>query len=406
MERVWGARSGSESNALYYSAGTRAESENIAFNQIYIEYTSPIGLFKVGYMPDYVWGTAFGDQGSMLYDGQIQYFIQSGPFIGFLGYSKRFDNSYSAVNTYSIDAWRADRDYDSYRVAGIYEFKGNNLKGEAGLLFLYDRDATHRGSAGLMDTPPAGPFLTNVYVLDPYVKAKFGAVTLQAEAQYWFGDAVKWESTAFGSPLSSYTGGTAPPNVTINALSIFVDATVNLGPAYVGGTFVYLSGDKPDVKSASGTGSTVEGGINTGGADFNPCLMMFNTETMGYWAGPINGHTDSVLDAQMSNAWFGQLRVGAKPTPQWDIMLSLSYATADQKPVNPYADHPTHIYTSGDYGTEIDLTGTYKITNNLSYMLGVGYLFTGDYFKGINIAGEDYKIQDDYMLINKLTLNF
>ena len=36
----------------------------------------------------------------------------------------------------------------------------------------------------------------------------------------------------------------------------------------------------------------------------------------------------------------------------------------------------------GNYGWEIDLTGTYKITNNLSYMLGAGYLFTGDIFKG------------------------
>ena len=48
------------------------------------------------------------------------------------------------------------------------------------------------------------------------------------------------------------------------------------------------------------------------------------------------------------------------------------------------------------------MTGTYKITNNLSYMLGAAYLFTGDYFKGTG-SGE---VNDDYMLINKLTLAF
>jgi outer membrane receptor for monomeric catechols len=83
-----------------------------------------------------------------------------------------------------------------------------------------------------------------------------------------------------------------------------------------------------------------------------------------------------------------------KPIPQLDAMLSVSYATADKKPLN---------YQNGSYGWEIDATGTYKITNNLSYMLGIGYLFTGDYFKGVN---NNNKTVDDYMLINRLTLSF
>ena len=58
---------------------------------------------------------------------------------------------------------------------------------------------------------------------------------------------------------------------------------------------------------------------------------------------------------------------------------------------------------SNAYGTEIDLIGTYKISNNLSYMLGFGYLFTGDYFKGFDPTTE---VSDNYMLINKLTLTF
>jgi hypothetical protein len=397
MERIWGgARSNTwqvnQADETNFSAGTRAESENIVFNQIYLEYTSPIGLFKVGYLPDYVFGTDFADQGNMLYDGQIQYFIQSGPFTGFAGYSKRVDNSWSSVSYNSwnfvnnLNATRTDRDYDSYRVAGIYNFKGNNVKGEAGLLFLWDRDATNRGSY-------SGPYLTNVYALDPFVKAKIGPVALQAEALYYFGDARKWEGTIYGSPFDNTTVG---GNITINALSVYVDANVNLGPAYVGGTFAYLSGDKPDPNNINGTGSTLEGGINTGGANFNPCLILFNTETMGYWAGPVGTDAAGALDTQMNNAWFFQGRVGVKPTPQWDVMLSLAYATADQKPTG----------FNGTYGTEVDLTATYKITNNLSYMLGGGYLFTGDYFKGAPPEGSNNQVCDDFILINKLTLSF
>jgi hypothetical protein len=97
----------------------------------------------------------------------------------------------------------------------------------------------------------------------------------------------------------------------------------------------------------------------------------------------------------MSNAWFGQGRIGVKPTPQFDTMLSISYAIADKKPSG---------FANGTYGTEVDLTGTYKITNNLSYMLGFGYLFTGDYFKGKDNGNRD--VNDDFILINKLTLSF
>jgi len=401
MERIWGgARSNTwlvNQDALNESAGTRNETENIAFDIVYIDYTSPIGQFKVGYMPDYVFGTVFADNGSAWYDGQIQYSRQQGPFTLLAGYSKRIDNSYSAVS--STSAWnpylsnvlvyKTDRDYDSYRLGAIYDFNTSQAKGDAGILFIWDRDASNRGRDA--NGQFGDSYLTNAYVIDPYVKAKIGPVALQAEVQYWFGDAAKYEG---------YVNPAKYPNLSISALSVFVDAAANFGMFNVGGTFAYLSGPDTDPNS-----TTVKGGINTGGYDWNPCLIMFNTETLGYWVGPISGHTESVVDNQMSNAWFFQGRVGAKPTPQLDVLLSLSFATADVKPRNPV--HPgKHIFANGDYGTEVDLTATYKITNNLSYMLGGGYLFTGDYFKGIDLPGEGYDIQNDFMLINKLTLSF
>ncbi|MCK7489409.1 MAG: hypothetical protein MZU79_03605 [Anaerotruncus sp.] len=76
----------------------------------------------------------------------------------------------------------------------------------------------------------------------------------------------------------------------------------------------------------------------------------------------------------MNNAWFFQGKAGLRPTDKLDIMASVSYARADEK--------PTAQWLHKDYGWEVDLTATYKLTNNLSYMLGAGYFFTGDYFKG------------------------
>ena len=66
MERIWG---GQRSNTWqptrsgYYpmSAETQFENENIAVDVVYIDYTSPVGQFQVGYMPDSTWGTVWGN---------------------------------------------------------------------------------------------------------------------------------------------------------------------------------------------------------------------------------------------------------------------------------------------------------------------------------------------------------
>jgi hypothetical protein len=103
----------------------------------------------------------------------------------------------------------------------------------------------------------------------------------------------------------------------------------------------------------------------------------------------------------MQNAWFGQLRGGVRPLAALDIMASVSYAVADQKGISGFMGPVISI--NKNYGTEVDLTATYKITNNLYYMLGVGYLFTGDYYKGTTA---DADLRDNYLITNKLTLTF
>jgi hypothetical protein len=334
------------------------------------------------------------------------YAVPIGPVNLILDYSKEYDNSFSAVNSSSYSAYRTDRDLDSYRIAGIYNFKG----GEAGALFLWNRDATHRGW-GSTDTFPfyaGAPYSSNIYVIDPYVKAKIGPVTLQAEAQYWFGNAIKYEYGLGGSPLG---GGYYMNDVSVSAISAFVDATANFGMFYFGGSAAYLSGDDPGTTDkVEGSGSA--GMVNSGGLDWNPCLILFNNE-LNYWAGNVYGHTDTVVNNEMSNAWFFQGRVGAKPTPQLDVMMAVSYAMVDKKIATYYTPlgfyGPSYTNPGGTYGTEVDVTATYKITNNLTYMLGAGYLFTGDYFKGVDNYGRSFgnaNVQDDFILINKLTLSF
>jgi hypothetical protein len=405
LDRIWGgARSDADSSGWAYNqatpntggtSGTRAESENIVMDLLYLEYTSPVGLFKVGYQSDFTFGTVFGDRSNGTPSGQIQYFIPIGPVVLFAGLAKEIDNSASAI-PHGYSATRTDRDFDSYRIAGIFNFNTSQAKGEAGALLLWNRDATNRGTfSGPAD---AGPFLTNAFNLVPYFKATVGPVALQGELNYGFGNARKYESY--------FTQGPGESDMTISTLSVFLDATVNLGMVYAGGSFAYVSGQ--DI----GKTDQVQSGVgNTGGLDWNPCLILFNTD-LDYWAGDIAGHTNSVVNGEMVNAWFFQGRVGVKPTPKLDAMVSVSYAMADKK-VTPYEVAPGVEWYAptpgGSYGLEVDITGTYKITNNLSYMLGMGYLFTGDYFKGLDAYQNSFgnaKVSDDFIVINKLTLSF
>jgi hypothetical protein len=110
------------------------------------------------------------------------------------------------------------------------------------------------------------------------------------------------------------------------------------------------------------------------------------------------------------NAWFYQGKVGVKPTPKADIYATVTYATADKKEATGVYVGPSGtvvLATAGSagnsYGWEIDVVGTYKITNNLSYMLGGAYWFVGDYYKGV---ATDSATKDNFLLINKLTLTF
>lgn len=367
MKRAWGAaRSIPGSELDPQSSGTTAENENIAFDLAYLSYTSPIGILRVGYLPEGTWGTVFANSTGTL--GKVQFAVPFGSFQVSAYFGKTADLSRTAKNP----TIATDQDFDKYVLNGRYRTKDF----EAGLLYQYRRMASDK-VVGVMFGAP-NPMVLTGHGLNPYLRAKFGPVAVEAELQYAFGN-IKWED-----------GGTGPwgaGDISVSNIAAYADAVVNLDMVYFGGTFAYVSGDDPATKDK------MEGGILDGGEDFQPCLLMFNYDR-SYWVGDLTGHANSKNGSPMTNAWFGQGRVGVRPVGKLDILASLSYAQADKKPTN---------YISRTYGWEADLTATYKITDNLSYMLGFGYLFTGDYFKA---NSDSNKLNNDYLVINKLTLTF
>jgi len=375
MERIWGGTRYSEAEppiSAVDSAGSRSENENIAFDWAYINYVSPIGTFEVGYMNYGATGTIFGNGNYPA--GRIKYYsplINNSININ-ADFTKVVDKSYSAVN--SSASW-TDADKDAYALEGVYSWKD----GKAAMKVIYYRYADKR--------PPTDNYNKKYFLFTPWTMFKIGPVNVQAELNWATGDSKDYDTTA--------------TDVKIDQMSGWIDATATFAPVYVGATVAYVSGDDPN------TTDREEGGTLTGGFEWNPCLIMFNYYDVSNWVGPVYGYDKTapkslgasgtgMVTGPMSNAWFLQGRVGVKPIPALDAMLSVSYAMADKKPRD---------FTGGTYGTEVDLTGVYKITDNLSYMLGFGYLFTGDYFKGKDAKGVN-KVVDDFVIMNKLTLTF
>jgi hypothetical protein len=357
MERAWGAsRSAPGTIQPIDSAGTMAENENIAFDWAYIEYKTPIGTFDVGYMNDGPIGTIFGD--TSFPSGRIKYSANFGSFTFNAGYSKVTDRSYTANNASTF----SDADNDKGFLEGVYHWTGSKAGFEA---YYYHYDATR---------PAPTSFRRSYFLLTPYVIAKIGPVALQAEFNYLTGND-KGEDGVADVKLENYTG--------------WIDAVLTLGPVYFGGTIAYVSGDDPN------TADKREGGVINGGHDWSPTLIMWNYDR-STWFGPLesNATTGNGFGVAFANGILYQGRVGVKPVEKLDIMASLTYATADKKPFN---------YDSNQYGYEFDVTATYKITNNLTYMLGAGYLWTGDYFKGTSTAND---VSNEYLVINKLSLIF
>jgi hypothetical protein len=350
---AWRASNGYDvtNRASTGAAGARTQ-ENIEFEHAYIDFTTKIGRFNVGYQNFFNWGTVFlnSDQAPP----GIKYFVPFGPVTLMAALEKRVEQSIGA-------GYRDDADNNIYNLGATLKFGA----GDAGILYQY---------SDLKATRPLG-YKTTMHTINPYAKMKFGPVYVEAEGIYGFG---KWQD----SEVSTVA------NIDATAYGIYLNAKADLGPAYVGGIFAYMSGDDP--ATADKREGTFAQALLLGQA-WDPMLILWNNALY------VGSHRaiGTGLGVFFDNAYMLQVYGGFKPVKEADIMLSVTWAKADQDAVKNQI--------SKDIGYEIDLVAKYKIFNNLEYMIGAGYLITGDYFKGANAAKE---IDNNYMLIHKLTLSF
>jgi len=374
LEKIWGASRSTTATSTSL-AGNDQESENIKFTHAFVTFNLPggYGTLKVGYQTQGTWGTVFGDTGEQDYGMRVKWDWDTGTFFwgarwdkteGKKGYSSLGPSGNVGVSTYVVD-----HDSEKYSVLGGYKWS----KGDGGIQITYYNDTS------TADNPITG-YKARYWLFQPYARAAFGSVYFETEFGFYTGHYREF-NTGAGGPDVDYTGWRG-----------YAMANVDLAPAYVGALAFYSSGND------LGTSDKNEGG-NKIGTDFTPCLILFNYD-LGRWNGLLggqNGLTSTNFPAYNNdNVEALQIFAGIKPIPKLDLKASYTVAQADK-------DGSTANWQSRNIGSELDLTATYKIYDNLSYMVGFAYLWAGDWFKGTSPVA---KIDNDYLLTHKMTLSF
>jgi hypothetical protein len=370
FEKQWGAVNRSsnttedKSNSGKVNTTAVTLQENLEMEYGYVTFMTRIGKFDIGYQAADEWGTIFGDTpGSR---PRAKYTGAFGPMNVIAIYQKNYEadtTMLSAAAGAGNPSGITDGDADRYMLAGIFNWKGGN----AGLLYVYGETANAK---------PTLNYRAETHTLAPFMKGTFGPVYVEGEVIYTFGKAKKYESGK----------GT---DQDVDSLGAYILARVNMGPMYVGGQFGYSSGDDGTDATKSKTGPASS-------TSWTPALIFGNANLVS-WAygsqiggvGTTPSWSSNKQNLVLYNGFFG-----FNVTPKLNLEAAFTFMQADKQPVG---------YVSKDYGYEADIKATYKIYDNLTYMLGAGYLWTGDYFKGKSASN---KVGNDYLLMHQLTLNF
>jgi len=396
MEKQWGQtdwrggtddKNSSRRQTIAYNPKIQ---ESFEWERGYVGFKTAAGMVQAGIMASGAWGTEYGDDTQSR--PRIRFDSAAGPMKFGVVYEKEFEADTSsqlydtatgkltdtASATTAAYKGKVDADRDTLSLYGIYGWKG----GQAGVLYkFYDRADTRLSVTG----QPYGNYRSKFHALLPYFKATFGPVYMEGELVYMFGKAAEYDS-----------GGT---DKDMDGLGAYLKVQTNLGPAYFGALVFYTQGDDKSDKTKTKTGP--------GSQDLNPALILGNDELQTWEASNGNGNvvlnaTNPGYDSGKGNSTFYGAFGGFKPTKQLAIEVGLYAAQIDKIPTGTFLN----ANTSKSLGYEFDVSATYKIYDNLSYMVGAGYLWTGDAFKGFGTNSADSKIGNDYLLMNKLSLSF
>ena len=386
LERVWGenpAAAAPSPTASTNTMGAIATERNISWERAYVTFNALYGVFDVGYQPSRVWGTcAFCDDFDS--DAGIHYRYMMGPWTFGLEWEKRAGGEAAITSAAGFNTGEGsrqggytlggtDNDHDVYHIFAIYRW----ATGQAGLRYEYDYNAAD----GLVTTIGGQNFTYTFHELAPYVQWTSGPFSIEAELRWVFGD------------IDLDNGN----SIDRKGYSLYLNPKYTMGAFYGGLEFAWVTGDDPT------TTDKVESGV-PGGQAWDPLLMYGN-----YWfskhnailgqvrnttGGFVNNVPASAGGGNETNVMMFKPYVGWKVNPQLEIVAQYAWLKADEKPAG---------FLDDEYGKEFDIYANYKLYNNLTYTVGFGYFWTGDYFKG-TVATTN--VDDTFLLMNALNFAF
>jgi hypothetical protein len=309
------------------------------------------------------------------------------PFYLDFTYSKYIEADYNTT-TGAAGAGN-DQDMDGYAIMGSYKVEGV----EAGVLveFVSDGSPVH-GAVAQADAKQ------RYTIIDPFVKAVFGPVTVEAEAQWYTGDYLDFDNSA-------------TTDIDYDAKRYLLDVGVDLGVATVGVGYAHSVG-----RSNTETDFTNAG---FGGNDWEPLIIL-----TGFWdhgagglgsVANLNEKNKSITAA--SDTDMPDLGTGTGPATLWsDAGYNIFYIYGSFSPmeditisaiVGSATADETSRFAAGvddDIGTEFDVRVKWQVMDNMVYDIGFGFFSPDDFWK----AGDSTSQVDDstWSIVNTVMVTF
>ena len=342
---------------------TRGNSSGVYIHQLFMDYLSPIGKFRMGRVSAGTFGTSFLDFDQHA-DRIILYpsFLAGGPWSSQFYLQKTTDSRPAIAGTTSSDS-----DNNKYVARGFYKTDSVN----AGVEYAYGRNAV------------TGNTTTVLQDASIYAMAKLNNFYLNTEVIYYFGNVNYDAGVANSKDIDSVAG------------------MLNVGGKFdkldVGAMAFYAEGqgtDPHEISSAlnpTGGNTTTPGNSSVGTGDlFEPFYVLTGKHT-----GILNNNLFDKYTLTASNAGARAAGVYANyaVSDKMTVHGAVGYAAADKK----------NTFRESDYGWEYDLGMAYKLLDNLTYEAHFGFLDTGDFFNGPSTTDTTKNI---YVLSHSLTMTF
>jgi len=253
----------------------------------------------------------------------------------------------------------------------------NVAKWKLGALYVLQFDQTTIGAPVPFGTGTGLSRDRNLGMLDVFAIGATGPVSWKAEVAY------------------VTHGKLRPPEPELDRSGFigYVGGFFNAGMANLGLEFAYAQGED--------AGGDLTGSLKMDQhAPYHSIILFNSLDYPGYDSLYLNNNATPGtppgnapgFDQNFANAWSVKGTVTASPTERLTLVGAVLHAKRDE--VLPGVDR--------DMGWEVDGMLSYSLYDNLAYTLGIGYLFTGDFYTNDDGTGAD----NSWGMMNRIEVRF